>query len=126
MPLDKVFRTVVKTADKIFKPVQEDVIHQTWVGGDGYGTDYPRVDVVRKALVTQAIQGVQLQDGTTVQTKAYLVFLAPITPNGATGRTEPIDPNDRFVLADGTVGESIPNVKGLRKGTPFLLEVWLK
>lgn len=126
MPLDKVFRSVVKVADKVFKSVQEEVIHQTWVGSDGYGNDYPMVPVTRMALVEQKLQSVRLQDGSFVQSKAKLTFLAPVAANGAVGRVEPIDPNDRFVMADGTVGESIPNVQGLRKGTPFLLEVWVR
>jgi hypothetical protein len=124
--LEDIIRSAVSIADSVSEDVQEDVVHQTWVGQDtGFGKQKPTVNVVRKALVEQKLQKVRLEDGTLVSTIAKLTFLKPIAPNGAVGRVEPIDPNDTFVLADGTIGHYLPNVQGLRKGTPFLLEVWL-
>jgi hypothetical protein len=126
MPLDNIIRSAVKIADKVSDPVQETLTHVVWRGANGLGAPYPTLAVTCKALVEQSTKMVQTKDGKLVETMAKLTFLKPMPNYTVAGRTNPIDGNDQFILADGTVGKPVPGVKGLRKGTPFLLEVWLQ
>lgn len=113
----------ISIVDEETLDIQEDVVHRTWTGQDGFGAE-STVDVSRKAIVEQKVSLHKMGDGRLVPTKATLTFLARIPNNGATGRVEPIDPRDVFILADGTFGKAI-DVSGIRKGAPLLLQVWL-
>lgn len=127
MALDDVFRDVVGICDDLFKPVQADVQHVTWVGQDALGDPLPPVVVIRKAIVEQKLQDIKLNDGRSVSIQAKLTFLAPVLPNGAPNRIEPIDARDTFILPDGSSGPVV-NVSGMRDpgaNRPFFLEVFL-
>lgn len=127
MSLATVISKGIAVADNIFSSFQGNVTHKTWTGQDGYGSP-TFTSVSRIALIEQNLSEHRLKDGVTVvTTKAKLTFLAEIPANGATGRTEPIDPKDEFILPDGMTGP-IVDVQGFRnpeEGRPFLLEVWL-
>jgi hypothetical protein len=124
--LASIVSNAVAIANTQTASLQEDVIHHTWTSQSSMsGPAY--TSVTRKALVEQRVTQHRMTDGRMVPVRAKLTFLTVIPPNGASKRVEPIDPKDKFTLADGTIG-SIIDVQGLRdpgRGRPYLLEVWL-
>jgi hypothetical protein len=127
MALDSVIRKGVAIANKATKSLQDKVLHVAWMGQDGYGAKLPEVRVIRRGIVEQQLRMHRLKDGREIHTKAKITFLERIPNIGATGRDEPVDPRDYFVLSDGTTGVVV-DVEGMRDpGTnkPFLLEVYL-
>ena len=128
MALDSLVRKMIGVADGVVRSLEEEVQHYAWTGQDGFGAANDlEVPTSPKALVEQKIRMHRLSDGRLIKAKAKLTFLEVIPPNGAKGRSEPIDLRDKLVLADGTTGP-ILDIQGLRdpgKGRPFLLEVWL-
>jgi hypothetical protein len=48
-----------------------------------------------------------LTSGRVITVIATLTIVGDVTPNGTTGRKEPIDPRDRITLPDGTTGPII-------------------
>jgi hypothetical protein len=127
MPLDSIIRSAVKIADKISDPVQETFTHVVWMGADGFGASYPPLVVpgVKAIFVSKTVM-VETTSGKTTQQRATLTFLKQMPDYAVVGRTNPIDGNDQFVFADGSVGRPVPGVTGLRKGTSFILEVVLQ
>lgn len=120
-------RDAVSTADDETKDLQATVQHEAWTGADQYGTPTFAAAVARRAIVDQQQHEHRTATGELVATQAYVAFIEPITPNGAAGRVEPIDPNDRITLPDGTTGP-IVDVSGFvdaGTGRPLFSEVWL-
>lgn len=130
MALNDVIQNAVATAHSITQSLQEDVSFYAWKGQDGYGTEEWADLQTVKALVEQEDQMRQLGDGRLVKVRTKLTLLslpANTTPNSGKARVNPVDPRDKFVMADGSTGP-ILNVVGLRNpGTakPYLLEIWL-
>lgn len=123
MNLERILRKGVKSAHKATKSVQEEVTHVAWTGQSGSGealtTTQPLV-----MLVEQKLQQHTLPAGGTIEISAELTALEPIPPVSATGRINPVDPRDEFILADGTRGKVV-GVGGLRKDTPFVSQIFL-
>lgn len=127
MSLLTVLRSGVKIADKVTKPLQATVMHAAWTGSDDYGAGSYATPVARRAIVDQQQHEHRTRSGELVATQAYIGFLEPIAPNGAAGRTEPIDPNDVIILPDGTSGP-IVDISGFidaGTGRPLFSEVWI-
>jgi hypothetical protein len=126
MSLASVVRKGVALASKQTGSLQEAVEHVTWIGQDFMGAATV-TSVPRKALVEQKLHQRRLSDGTMVTVKATLTFLDVVAPNGATGRVEPIDTRDTFILADGSSGPVV-DVDGFRDpgaARPFFLQVYM-
>jgi len=127
MGLDTTVRSGVKIIDTVTKSLQCKVQHKAWKGADTYGTPQYASAVLRDAIVEQQQQQRKLPDGQYVMTKAQVMFIFPVPPNGAAGRVEPVDPRDIITLPDGTTGP-ILNISGfMDKGTgrPFFSEIWI-
>lgn len=130
MSLLDTVRAGIATAANITRPLQGDVQHYAWVSQDAYGAptyDPPAsgAGTSRKALVDLGRKLRKTEEGKLVMTVASLTFLDVITPNGASGRDEPIDTRDKIVLPDGTTG---PLIKGggfmdAITGRPLLNEI---
>ena len=127
MPLDSIIRSAVKIADKISDPVQETFTHVVWRGSNGLGAELPPLVVpgVKALFVSKTVMG-ETKDGKVTQQRATLTFLKTMPNYAVAGRTNPIDGNDKFIFADGSVARPVPQVAGLRKGTSFILEVVLQ
>lgn len=127
MGLDSIIRSGVKTIDRVTKSLQPTVTHRAWTGADVYGSPHYAGAVAREAIVEQKQELRKTSSGQLVLTKASVMFIYPIPPNGAAGRVEPVDPRDIITLADGTTG-TIVDVSGFVDRVtkhPFFSEVWL-
>lgn len=127
MALDSLIRRGVAVADRLTASLQPDVTHEAWTGQDGYGAATYAAGVARAAIIEQKQRLHRTSNGREVVTKAKITILRPITPNGAAGRTEPIDVRDRFTLPDGSTGP-IVDIGGFTDagtGRPYFAEVWL-
>jgi hypothetical protein len=127
MSLQSIVKKAVTIADGITQSLQGNVTHIPWVGQDGDGTPHYGTPVIYKAIVDARQIERKTPDGSMVLTNAYILFLYPITPNGAVGRTEPIDPRDKIICPDGTSGV-VAAANGFMDPTtshPFFAEVWL-
>jgi hypothetical protein len=122
-----IIRSGVKVIDKVTRSLQANVTHQAWLGADEYGAPTYGSAVVRRALVDQQQHEHRTKSGELVATQAAVTFLDPIMPNGAPGRTEPIDANDLITLPDGTTGPIVDIAGFVDAGTnmPILSEVWI-
>lgn len=107
--------------------VQCDVTHEAWTGRDGYGKPTYASGKTRKAIVERTQRMIRTTGGNDVLSRARITFLDIIKANGATGRTEPIDPRDRFTLPDGTTGPVLDVIGVIDPSTerPFAHEVLL-
>lgn len=115
-------RSGVALANTLTGDLQASVTHHAWIAQTGFGEDTFADPVTRPALVDRTVTERYTQSGRLVQTLATLTFLEPIPANGAAGRTEPVDPRDRFVLDDGTTAPVV-EVKAFEDAgtqTPFV------
>lgn len=108
--------------------LQVEVSHEAWIGQDGYAKPQYDDPVPLSALVQEGTNQVRTLAGETITTKACLSFLRPLTPNGATGRREPIDPRDRITLPSGYTGPIVDNAGALVHQGPVapISVVWLR
>lgn len=115
-------------ANTITAPLQVNVTFEAWVGSGDYGTDSLYAEpLALPAIVEMKQQLRRSYSGEEVQQRAVVTFLAPVRPNGAAGRREPIDPRDRITLPDGTTGP-ILDAQGLADpatGAPYFQVVAL-
>lgn len=120
MGLDSVIRKGVGIAHSVTKSLQVTVSHYPWLGQEGSGAPiFPTTPLLRVCLYERKQRRVATRSGREVVSEHQLTFLEPIAPNGATGRQEPIDERDKFVLPDGTTGP-ILRVEGFADaGTPL-------
>lgn len=127
MGFDDIVRNGVALADSLTSSLQANVMHSQFTGQDGFGTSSFGAAVSRPAIVSQKQRLHVLSSGQTVMTKAKIMFLRPIPPNGAADRTEPIDTRDKIVLPDGTTGP-IVDVVGLtdpETSRPYFATIFL-
>lgn len=128
MSLDSIVRKGVKTIDKITKSLQPEVTILQWVGsGDGYGSPGSIKTVKYRAVVEEGDQPRRLPNGLEVMTVAYLIIIQPVKPNGASGRDEPIDGRDIFILPSG-LKASVAASRGVddsKTKKQYYHEVWL-
>lgn len=127
MSLDAIVRSGLATAARVTANLQVTVTHEAWTGVDGYGKPtFSRARCVR-AIVEQRQRAMRSRSGEVIFTRASVLILEPLAPNGARGRVEPIDPRDRVTLPDGTTGP-IVDVNGLvdpSTDAPYYAEVWI-
>lgn len=106
--------------------LQCEIPHHAWTGyTDAHGTSSYADPVTRTGLFTQKNRQIE-RDGRLIQTRAVITFLEPFAANGASGRSEPIDPRDVFDLPDGSKGQ-IVDVEGLTDPStslPYFCRVW--
>jgi hypothetical protein len=112
-----------------------DVQHEAWIGDlDAYKKPDLDDPVTLRGMVQEGTMQIRTARGETIAVRACISFFEPITPNGATGRREPIDPRDRLTLPSGYTGV-IVNAPGAQllagDTTPFSASrpvhtVWLK
>lgn len=126
MSLATLVRSGVKIANRTTASLQVTVQHRPWISQNGLGTDLYGSTVRRKAIVSQREDSIE-DRGEIIRTIAYVLLLKPVTPNGATGRIEPVDKRDLFVLPDGTTGPIVKISGFIDAGTngPYLHEIWL-
>lgn len=104
MGLLDVLRNGIALADSLTADLQDEVVHEAWIGQDFDGGAIYAVGVTRAAVVERKQRLIKTTDGREVMSTHYVGFLRPIAPNGATGRQEPVDPRDRITLSNGSTG----------------------
>lgn len=124
-----IFSAGVKIANKVTRSLkaQSYVTHYTWIRSDDAGAPVYDPPIKRIAIVDMQQKDYRTSSGEMIVTAAYIGILEPITPHGAPGRKEPVDPNDVFVLPDGTSGP-IVDIGGFISGEtdrPLFSEIWL-
>lgn len=128
MGLADTVRSLVATANSITSDLQETITVYPWIGVN-MDTESIFGDGVSMTAIVERGRSIMLErDGRTLFKKGTKVtIIGPVTANGAANREEPIDPRDRFVLADGTAGPVV-DIKGLddpSTGKPYLYEVFI-
>lgn len=125
--LADVIKQGIAVARSVTLDLHVTVQHYAWTSQSVDGTPTYAAAVPRKALVERKQKLVAGPNGQMVMSEAYIAFLEEITPNGATGRVEPIDARDKIVMPDGVTGP-ILNVGGFfdgGTGVPFYSEIYL-
>ena len=122
--VDRIRNGVAKINTKTAS-LQATVQHVAFLSEDGKGKKAYAAPVPIQALVQPKVKQYHTHSGKLVQTLAILTILEPVTPNGAAGRTEPIDPRDIFILDNGVSSPQIESDSaledaGLGNMTPFL------
>lgn len=127
MALDDIIRNGVATANRLTASLQPVVSHSAWLRGDGVGGSVYAAPISRQALVERKHKIMRDAQGQEIAVSHLISFLYPIAANGAAGRTEPVDPRDKIVLADGTTGDVVA-VEGFDDpdtDKSYFLQVWL-
>lgn len=126
MGLDSIVRSGITTIDGITKSLQVSVTHEAWISDKaGYGEPKFDTPITRRCLIEPKHTMKVTKDGREIVQRFQLTLIAPVSPNGAVGRTEPIDPRDVLTLPDGSTG-IIMNVSGLTDpitNRPYMYEV---
>jgi len=126
--LGQVIRDVVANVNELTATFQCSVEHWAWQGLlDDDSPDFGSAPIVRQAIVEASPSNMGAASGDVVDYRHHIVFLTPIEPHGASGRTEPIDARDKFVLPDGSSGP-IVRINGPVDETTrgrYVTEVWL-
>lgn len=132
MSLLDTLRAGIALANTITAPFQGTVQHYAWTGQDGEGADtfspvLTLPGTSRKAIIDLTRKPRATTEGKMLMTIAAITFLDVIAPNGASGRSEPIDSRDRIVLPDGSTGPivSVGGFMDALTGRPVLNEVLL-
>lgn len=113
MGWDSLVRWGVSFAKSFTADLQDNVTHYPWISRSTSGTPTYDTGVPLSAVIEQGPKPFRTSAGDIITIKAMLYILQPITANGATGRHEPVDPRDYFVLPDGTTGAPIEGYGGL-------------
>ena len=128
MGFESLIRAGIKTADTLTKSLQVTVQHYPYTGvGHNAKLQYGTA-VSRKALVEKGNKYLRTVNGKEITRSVMITLLGPVASNGATGRTEPIDPRDKFVLPDGTTGPVVDVTMMLidpASSVPYLYQVSL-
>lgn len=127
MALVDTIRSAVKIAKDVTSSLQVEVTLRAWKDQDEAGANVYASSVKYPAIVDQKQQERKTSSGKIVMTRASVMILKPVTPNGAAGRVEPIDPRDILILHDGTTGPIVEASGFVDAGTerPFFHEVWI-
>lgn len=95
----------VASIDVITADLQVPITHHAWIGitgTNGQSNYAPPVTIM--AVVDNSPRLRRTTDLREVLQRAEVIIPRPVTPNGASGRREPIDPRDKIVLPDGYTG----------------------
>lgn len=127
MGLAAIVRSAVAIANSVTLDLQVNVTHEPWISDDGQSKPTYGTAATIPAIVVDERKGFRDAIGEVVQSHTRISFLRPITPNGATGRKEPVDPRDRLTTPDGTTGKVVGSGGMVDRGTGrrFYSEVWL-
>jgi hypothetical protein len=111
--------------------LQADVQIEAWVGEPESfgGPERFDVPIIVPAFCQEGEQHHKRSDGQVITTKARLVLLKEVPPNGALLRREPIDPRDRITLPSGATGHlaELPGVQtNPFTGQSFNRVVWIE
>lgn len=120
-------RNGVALANKLTKDLQVVVSFYAWIGTDDTGGPRYADPISVLAVVEDKHRTRRFSNGQEVVQKAVITILVPMNSNGASGRSEPIDPRDKFVLPNGTTGP-ILDVSGIVDpitNRPYMHEVVL-
>lgn len=99
-----ILRNGIALADSLTADLQDTVTHEAWTGQDFNGKPTYAVGITRAAIVERKQRLIKGIDGREVMSTHYVGFIRPISPNGAAGRQEPVDPRDRITLSNGSTG----------------------
>ena len=127
MGLQTTVASGIATAKSVTASLQDDITIAPWTSNDRTGAPSYGTAVTYPALVEWKQKMLKDRSGRDVVTQTKVTILQPITANGTSGRTEPVDPRDKVTLPDGTVGP-ILDVAGLVNpdtGYPYMFEIWL-
>lgn len=133
MGFSNLVRKGVALTNKITDDLQVDVTHKRWTGTGTGGEDVIDGGVTLSALVEFKTKRLGRTGGQQYNTaveeiqQAVITIIGPITDLVATGRTNPIDSRDQFILPDGSSGP-ILHVEGIndpKTGSPYMYEVSL-
>lgn len=125
MGFDRLIRRMVAVANNLTSSLQCDVSHYAWTGSDEFSKPTYATAVTRKAIVSYDQKEHRMSGGNEIVQKASIVFVGPISSNGASDRREPIDNRDKIVLPNGYTGPIIEiiGVSDPSTGAPYALEV---
>lgn len=105
MGYDSILRNGMKTLDAQTSSLQDVVEFYAWESSGDYGEpQYSAQPIIMPAIVEEKQMLRRLMNGTEVAQKASITVPRPITPNGASGRREPVDPRDKIILPSGYTG----------------------
>ena len=97
-------RKGLEIADSLTESLQVIVTYRPWIGFDGYGSQLYGDAQQIEAIAEKSNALLKDSEGNEIRAENTITIPRPITANGATGREEPIDPRDSFVLPDGSGG----------------------
>ena len=125
--LADIVRSGVATAHRIVSTLEGPVQHFAWTGVGAYAAPTYASAVIRPAIISLEQKLRRLPGNVEVNQRASFILLVPVTNNGASGRREPVDPRDKFILPDGTTGPVLYAGGPLdpKTNNPFLIEVVL-
>lgn len=124
----EIIRAGVAIANTLTAGVQQNITWEPWIAEAGDGAVTYGSPVTLRAVVDLTRKQKMTITGALVTVIATLTIVGDVTPNGATGRSEPIDPRDKITLPDGTTGPiiGVPNaVVDPGTGRGFIHEVTL-
>lgn len=100
MGLNRLVAAGLRVADRATGSLQLEVEWKPWVGLATTGEVKPTygTSVYVQALVEDDQRDFRLTGGDVLTSRTKLTILRPVEPNGATGRDEPIDTRDLFVV----------------------------
>lgn len=127
MDLSGLFATGVNIIDEITATAQATVQFYPWISDDDYGKPQYATAIPVDVILDLHQRLRRLDTGQDVLQVASFVIPRPVAANGASGRREPVDPRDKFVLPNGYFGPILAvkaPVSG-STGAPYFLEVYL-
>lgn len=104
MALVDILRSGINIANNVTASIQGSVTLEQWTGQDGYGAPTYASSVAVDAIIDLTRKTRPTASGQLVTVVATVTCLESISPNGASGRQEPIDPRDRITLPNGATG----------------------
>ena len=127
MGYDDLIRDGIALARSLTLDLQPSLNWLRWQSQDSFGTPTYAATVAVRAIVERVNRLIKLSDGREVMITSRIYILEPLTALAASGRRNPIDERDIFVLPDGTSGP-IVDIDGLiDAGTnaPYYHQVYL-
>jgi hypothetical protein len=100
-----ILKTGVKLVDKFTPGVQTIITLEQWTGQSATGKKTYASPIIISAIVDRNTKIINL-GGQLVTTSGEITILKKVRSSGVTTnplRKEPIDPNDRITLSDGTI-----------------------
>lgn len=129
MSLATIIRDAVTLAAAQVSEVLETVQWHPWIADDENGRpQYEEGAIELQALVEREPGVINLPSGEVIEYSHHIAFMGPVAAHGADGRKEPIDPRDKFALADGTTSPTVrvkPALFDSETLAGFAFEVWL-